>query len=72
MMKSKPDFTISNHGNVWGFQPLTPAAHTLCEGAIHIESWQWMGGAFMVDHRMAAALVATLRENEGMIVEGEE
>lgn len=60
-----PDFRIRNEGTVVLFTPLTARGHALVEEAIapNIESWQWMGKSFAVDHRVCEALIRDIVES---------
>ena len=64
MPKSKSDFTVVDSGSIVSFTPNTPEAKRFCEEDIEIESWQWMGESFHVDHRMASGLISFLQDNE--------
>lgn len=62
------DFRVQSHGSVWTFVPLTEAAKDFTATAIEVQSWQWLGPAFGVDHRLANDLAMTLEE-EGFVLE---
>jgi len=61
------DFIICPNGSVWTFEPATEAAKEFAATALDIESWQWLGPAFAVDHRVAGDLAAALG-GEGFIL----
>jgi hypothetical protein len=65
-LDSAPAVSITDHGSVVGFTPLTPEAKTWFDKNVASEGWQWMGSTLYVDHRMADDLAAGL-ENEGMV-----
>ncbi len=58
------DFLIANYGSMIALSPMTAKARGACgNGTIAFEDWQVIGGAIMVDHRMADDLLETLRED---------
>ena len=57
-----PDIIVRNEGTIWTFEPVTDQAKDWIAQEIEIESWQWMGPMFAVDHRMAQDLVGVLQE----------
>jgi hypothetical protein len=50
------DFQIVDHGSVVMFTPLNLDAQTFAQNELEIDSWQWMGNGFAVDHRIALGL----------------
>lgn len=54
------DFSIYDDGSVVLFTPETESAQTFSEDEMGLESWQWLGRSFAVDHRVASDLVAGL------------
>lgn len=64
------DFKVENCGSVWRFQSVSVRAKELAENEMGLESWQWMGNSFCVDHRPASRLVEQLQE-EGYVLVGE-
>lgn len=64
------DFTVTNQGTIWMFTPNTPAAQELARSPdFGLESWQWIGAKFAVDHREGLWLAQQLRD-DGFSVEG--
>ena len=61
------DIKVYNHGSVWLFEPVTPAAKELFEYVIAFEGWQRLGGNFAVDHRPATHLALRLQD-EGWVL----
>lgn len=51
------DFVISNEGTIISFQPVSQAAKDWVAENVHLESWQWLGDTFNVDHRYAGDLI---------------
>jgi hypothetical protein len=47
-----PDISVSNHGTIFLFQPLTEAAREWIDGNVVGET-QWFGSALCVEHRYA-------------------
>ena len=64
MTKPKPDVLVENHGSIFMFQPMTPAARAWIEEHVKPEPWQWYGGGLAVDPRYARDLA------DGMIADG--
>lgn len=62
------DFIISNDGSVWRFQPVTQRAKNFTDTELGLESWQWLGPAFVIDANLAQQLMSSL-EDEGFILE---
>ena len=58
------DFLIANYGSMIALSPMTAKARGACgDGTIAFEDWQVIGGAIMVDHRVADDLLENLRED---------
>ena len=58
------DFLIANHGSMIALSPMTAKARGACgDGTIAFEDWQVVGGAIMVEHRMADDLLENLRDD---------
>ena len=62
------DFVVSDQGTIWVFNPLTNAARVFSRNELGLESWQWLGDGFAVDHR-PAILQAEQLANEGWKLE---
>lgn len=59
---------IVDHGSLVAFTPTTEQEYQwMCEN-LSIESWQWLGRALQVDHRMADDLIEVMKE-EGIEVQ---
>lgn len=56
------DFEILDQGSVVLFTPMSDRAKQFTDENIHTESWQWVGGAFAVEHRFAEILIGELPE----------
>jgi hypothetical protein len=50
-MHAIEDFNIENHGSVVLVRPVTTAAREWVDEHVPLESWQWHGGAFVVEPR---------------------
>jgi hypothetical protein len=55
------DVQISPVGSVVMFSVLTEQAIAWIEENLQLESWQWLGRAFAVEHRYAEELTAAMR-----------
>jgi hypothetical protein len=62
------DFHVRPHGSIWTFEPKTETAKEFTQNDLDVQSWQWVGHCFGVDHRFANDLVTAL-EVEGFVVE---
>ena len=62
------DFLVRPQGTIWTFEPLTERAKNFTGTDLDVQSWQWIGPAFGVDHRLANDLVMAL-EGEGFVLE---
>ena len=62
------DFLVRPHGTIWTFEPLNERAKNFTGTDLDVQSWQWLGNAFGVDHRVANDLVSAL-EDEGFVLE---
>ena len=62
------DFLVRPHGSIWTFEPLTERAKNFTGTDLDVQSWQWIGPVFGVDHRLANNL-ATALQDEGFILE---
>lgn len=57
MQTASADFTLEDHGSIVLVRPLTDEARHDLETNSDAESWQWLGGALAIDHRMARAFI---------------
>jgi hypothetical protein len=55
--KHKPDFEVSNHGSVFIFTPLTPAAREWVAEFLPEDAQRWAGGT-VIEHRYIADIVS--------------
>lgn len=55
-------FKLRNEGTVVVFTPMTDEAMELVHNILSIESWQWFGRSFVVDHRYAEDVCHVLDE----------
>ena len=62
------DFLVRPQGTIWTFEPVTGRAKEFTDSNLDVQSWQWIGPAFGVDHRPANDLVTAL-EGEGFVLE---
>ena len=62
------DFVVQPHGSVWTFEPKTESAKRFVRTDLDVQSWQWLGPAFGVDHRIVNDLVAALA-GEGFVLD---
>ena len=53
---SKPDVEFLNHGSIIMVVPLSPCAKEWVAENVALESWQWLGGGFACEPRMAGDL----------------
>jgi hypothetical protein len=60
----EPDVLVENHGTIFLFTPMTERARTWVDEHVQLDSWQWLGTSFSVEHRFAEGLAA------GMIDDG--
>ena len=56
------DFLVRPHGTIWTFEPVTERAKEFTGTDLDVQSWQWFGPAFGVDHRLANDLVTALQD----------
>ena len=59
----KADVSIENEGGIFMFRPLTRKAQAWVKANVPLESWQWFGGAFSVDHHYAGQLAQGMKED---------
>lgn len=52
------DVFVQDEGTVVAFEPRTRAASDWIDEHVQAESWQFVGGALVVDHRFARDLAA--------------
>lgn len=61
MKTRQVDLEVSNQGSVFIFAPLTQTASEWVAENVSLESWQWFGGGFAVEPRMAAQLAQAMQ-----------
>ena len=57
------DVQIENEGCVFMFHVLTDTAREWVNENVGLESWQWLGRAFSVEHRFAEDLASGMQED---------
>jgi len=62
------DVSIENHGSIFLFRVLTPAAQEFADNHLELEGWQWMGNGFAVEPRFAEDLAAAMMNDHGLTV----
>lgn len=70
IVPAHPDFYVRDEGTMWVFTPNTPDVLKFAQTEMGLESWQWLGNAFAIEHRIAPDLKLRL-ESEGRSVEWE-
>ena len=55
------DFIIRNEGTIVMFEPVSADAQDWVVENVRLDDWQWLGPAFGVDHRYAAALIEAIQ-----------
>lgn len=63
----RPDVEVNDCGSVVMFAPMTAEAQQWVDTNVGLESWQWLGGAFAVEHRYADDLIEGML-NDGLVV----
>lgn len=63
----QPDVKIDNQGTIWMFHPISEDAKAWVDENVQLESYQWMGPRFAVEHRYASQLVQGMME-QGLTV----
>jgi hypothetical protein len=61
-MSNEIDIQINDQGIIILFTPVSEFAKDWVKENCYVESWQWMGSSFGVDHRIASDLIATMEE----------
>lgn len=56
------DFSVTNHGSVVSFAPLTDAAQAFLDNDVAAEPWQYLGSALVVGHRYAEPMIIGITE----------
>lgn len=64
-----PDISISDHGSIWLFRPISEEAKAFFDENVASEPWQWLGGALGVEARYAGGLAFDLVNEHGFEVE---
>lgn len=64
----EPDMKIQDEGSIVLFVPLTDFARQWVDENLALESWQWFGDGFAVEHRYADPLRQGM-ENDGLAFE---
>lgn len=61
-VEREPDVRVSGGGSIYMVEPVSETALTWVEENVGLESWQWMGDAFAVEHRYIENLVAGMQD----------
>jgi hypothetical protein len=56
-MPKNTDVEIANGGSIFLVTPLTPAAREWVDANVPLETWQWFGPGFAVEHRYILGLI---------------
>ena len=62
------DVSIENHGSIFLFRILTPAAQKFVDEHLQLEGWEWMGNGVAVEHRFAEDLAIRMMDEHGLTV----
>ena len=57
------DVQVENEGSIFMFHVLTDAAREWVNENVGLESWQWLGNAFTVEHRYAQDLAEGMQDD---------
>ncbi len=63
-MSNEIDIQINDQGSIIMFTPVSEFAKEWVNNNCYIESWQWMGSSFCVDHRIAEQLIEGMEEHD--------
>jgi hypothetical protein len=66
-MTNKKNFIVKNEGTIFLIIPVSRRAKKWVAANVQIESWQWLGGGFGVDHRCAENLLEGMENDLGGI-----
>ena len=56
------DVIIGGGGSIFTFRPVTKKARAWVDDNVELESWQWLGDIFAVEHRYAVDIVDGMRD----------
>ena len=62
------DVSIENHGSIFLFRILTPAAQAFADEHLQLEGLQWMGNGVAVEPRYAEPLAYAMMNEHGLTV----
>jgi hypothetical protein len=62
-----PDVEVSNQGSIFMVYPMTQAAKDWVTENVAIESWQYLGPGFAVDHHYIENLISGMA-SDGLVV----
>jgi hypothetical protein len=68
-VQPEPDVRVSGSGSILVVFPLSTDAAQWVEENVKVESWQWLGLGFAVEHRYLPNLIRAM-QTYGLIVEG--
>lgn len=60
-----PDFTITNHGNIYLLTPRKPRATGWINEHLQLEGWQWFGPSAVIDQHYIGTIIDAIR-NDGL------
>ncbi len=66
-MRKRADFEVRGGGTVYTVRPVSREAREWTDEHVQLESWQWLGGAFAVEHRYLDDLIDGIR-GDGLTV----
>lgn len=64
----QPDAIVSGDGSVYTILTQTRAAKKWVKDNVDLEPWQWVGGAFFVDHRCVDDIVTAMQDAALVVV----
>lgn len=59
------DFIIVDNGSIVSFNPKTQAAKDWVSEKLSLESWHWLGNAFLIERRFACPIIDGI-QNDGL------
>ena len=66
-MRKPADFEVRDGGTVYTVRPVSKRAGEWTNEHVRLESWQWLGDAFAVEHRYLDDLIDGIR-GDGLTV----
>jgi len=59
--KARADVTVTDNGSTFSFNLISQRAKDWVNDNTEVESWQWLGGVLVVDHRPANGLFEAMQ-----------